>query len=127
MAKVPIFSLNKWEILFASSLNSARVCYVLLDEGSLFSLTSMPTLFLLWNILLVDYNLLEEVKRVAESAQRTRTKLCGYAQFKLPFHLRSLRNAAASRRTKLLLLPSGMSKREKNRTRYDQRLTLVIS
>ncbi|KAB1224888.1 Box C/D snoRNA protein 1 [Morella rubra] len=73
------------------------------------------------NLLLSDYNLLEEVKRVAESAQRTRTKLCGYAQFKLPFHLRSLRNAAASRRTKLLLLPSGMSKREKNRTRYDQR------
>lgn len=74
----------------------------------------------------VDYNLLEEVKRVAESAQRVRTKLCGYAHFKLPFHLKSLRSAAGSRRTKLLLLPNGMSKREKNRTQYDQRLRLVI-
>lgn len=73
----------------------------------------------------VDYNLLEEVKRVAESAQRARTKLCGNAHFKLPFHLNSLRSAAASRRTKLLLLPNGMSKREKNRTRYDKRLRLV--
>lgn len=73
------------------------------------------------NLLVSDYNLLEEVKRVAESAQRARTKLCGNAHFKLPFHLNSLRSAAASRRTKLLLLPNGMSKREKNRTRYDKR------
>ncbi|XP_044491102.1 box C/D snoRNA protein 1 [Mangifera indica] len=73
------------------------------------------------NILLSDYNLLEEIKRVAESAQRLRDKLCRHSYFKLPFHLRSLRNAAASRRTKLLLLPGGMTKREKNQTRYDQR------
>ncbi|TQE08319.1 hypothetical protein C1H46_006101 [Malus baccata] len=39
-----------------------------------------------------------------------------------PFALKSLRSAAASRRTKLLFLPSGMSKREKNQTRYDQRV-----
>ncbi|EXB94200.1 hypothetical protein L484_007863 [Morus notabilis] len=73
------------------------------------------------NQLLSDYNLLEEVKRVAESAQRMRNKLCRYNCFRLPFHLRSVRNAAASRRTKLLFLSGGMSKRETNQTRYDQR------
>ena len=30
-------------------------------------------------IFLVDYHLVEEVKRVAESAQRKRAKLCGYS------------------------------------------------
>ncbi|GKV30957.1 hypothetical protein SLEP1_g39714 [Rubroshorea leprosula] len=73
------------------------------------------------NLLISDYNLLEEVKRIAESAQRTRAKLCGYSHFKLPFVLRSLRSAAASRGTKLWFQPSGMSKREKNQTRYIQR------
>lgn len=73
------------------------------------------------NFLLSDYNLLEDVKRVAESAQRLRNKLCRYNNFRLPFYLKSLRGAAFSRRTKLLFLPSGMSKREKNQTRYDTR------
>lgn len=72
----------------------------------------------------VDYNLLEEVKRMAESAQRLRKKLCPYthAYFRLPFHLKSLRTAASSRRTKIMFLPTGMTKREKNQTRYDKRL-----
>lgn len=78
-----------------------------------------------WNILCVDYNLLEEVKRVSESAQRMRSKVCGYSHYKLPYHLKGLRKAAASRKTKLLFLPSGMSKREKNQTRYNNRLLLV--
>uniref|UniRef100_A0A803PFQ4 Box C/D snoRNA protein 1 n=1 Tax=Cannabis sativa TaxID=3483 RepID=A0A803PFQ4_CANSA len=73
------------------------------------------------NQLISDYNLLEEVKRVSESAQRMRNKLCRYNHYKLPFHLRSVRSAAASRRTKILFLPSGMAKREKNQTHYDQR------
>ncbi|GMN38793.1 hypothetical protein TIFTF001_008024 [Ficus carica] len=73
------------------------------------------------NQLLSDYNLLEEVKRVAESAQRMRNNLCRYNCFRLPFHLKRIRSAAASRRTKLLFLPGGMSKRETNQTRYDQR------
>lgn len=77
------------------------------------------------NILLSDYNLLEEMKRVTESAQRLRGKLCGYSYFKLPYYLRSLRSAAASRKTKLLFLPSGMTKREKNQTRYDQRRKFI--
>ncbi|EOX96760.1 HIT-type Zinc finger family protein, putative isoform 3, partial [Theobroma cacao] len=76
------------------------------------------------NLLLSDYNLLEETKRVAESARRTRSKLCSnyFPHFKLPFVLRTLRAAAASRRTKLLFLPAGMSKRETNQTRFHQRV-----
>ncbi|XP_027358844.1 box C/D snoRNA protein 1-like [Abrus precatorius] len=77
------------------------------------------------SLLLSDYTLLEEVKRVAESAQRMRTKLGMYAYFKLPHHLKSLRSAAGSRRTKLLFLPNGMSKREKNQSRYDQRKKFI--
>lgn len=72
--------------------------------------------------LLSDYNLLEDVKRVADSAQRMRVKLCGYhPQFRLPFHLKALRGAAVRKGTKLLLLPAGMVRREKNQTRYNQR------
>ncbi|KAK7270795.1 hypothetical protein RJT34_26220 [Clitoria ternatea] len=77
------------------------------------------------NILLSDYNLLEEMKRVAESAQRMRTKLGMYAYFRLPYQLKSLRSAAGSRRTKLLFLPNGMSKREKNQSRYDHRKKFI--
>ncbi|KAL5081079.1 hypothetical protein RYX36_009500 [Vicia faba] len=73
------------------------------------------------NILLSDYNLLEEVKRVAEVALRTRTKLGASTYFKLPHHLKSLQNAARSRSTKLLFLPNGMSKRENNQSRFDYR------
>ncbi|XWS35476.1 hypothetical protein CRYUN_Cryun20dG0000600 [Craigia yunnanensis] len=75
------------------------------------------------NLLLSDYNLLEETKRVAESARRIRSKLCGSypPYFKLPYFLRTLRTAAASRRTKLLLLPTGMSKKEINQTRFHHR------
>ncbi|KAK6143126.1 hypothetical protein DH2020_023474 [Rehmannia glutinosa] len=77
------------------------------------------------NLLISDYNMLEDVKRIADSAQRMRVKLCGYSHFRLPFHLKGLQNAAASRRTKLLLLSSGMSKREKNRTYYNNRKKFI--
>ncbi|XP_049389305.1 uncharacterized protein LOC125853621 [Solanum stenotomum] len=73
------------------------------------------------NILLSDYNMLEDVKRFAESARRMRQKLCGYSRFKLPFPLKNLRRAADSRRTKIHFLSSGMSKREKNQTYYNNR------
>ncbi|XP_062111173.1 uncharacterized protein LOC133822749 [Humulus lupulus] len=73
------------------------------------------------NQLISDYNLLEEVKRVSESAQRMRKKLCKYNHYRLPYFLRSVRSAAASRRTKILFLPGGMTKREKNQTNYDKR------
>lgn len=72
-------------------------------------------------LLRVDYNMLEDVKRVADSAQRMRLELGGYPHFRLPFPLKSLRRAAASRRTKLLFLPSGMSKRETNQSYYNNR------
>ncbi|GFY90446.1 HIT-type Zinc finger family protein [Actinidia rufa] len=70
----------------------------------------------------VDYNMLEDVKRIADSAQRMRLKLCGYSHFRLPFPLKGLRSAAANRRTKLLFLPSGMTKRETNRSYYNNRV-----
>lgn len=77
------------------------------------------------NVLLSDYNLLEEVKRVTEAAHRTRTKLSVHPYFKLPFPLQNLRRAAASRRTKLLFLPSGLSRRGRNQSRYEQRKKFI--
>ncbi|PNY00443.1 box C/D snoRNA protein 1 [Trifolium pratense] len=70
----------------------------------------------------LDYNLLEEVKRVSEAASRMRSKLGMSTNFRLPHHLKSLQNAARSRRTKLQFLPNGMSKREKNQSQYDYRV-----
>ncbi|GAB2289083.1 hypothetical protein Dimus_023384 [Dionaea muscipula] len=77
------------------------------------------------NRLLSDFNMLEDVKRVAESARRMRMKLCGFAQYRLPSQLKSLQSAAASRRTRLLFLPSGMSRRERNQTRYNRRKKFI--
>lgn len=77
------------------------------------------------NLLLSDYNMLEDVKRVSESAQRMRVKLFKYSHFRLPFHLKSLRSAAASRGTKLLFLSSGMSKRETNQSSYNNRKKFI--
>ncbi|KAE8679816.1 HIT-type Zinc finger family protein, putative isoform 2 [Hibiscus syriacus] len=79
------------------------------------------------NLLISDYNLLEETKRVAETAERIRSKLCNttnssyHPHFKLPYPLRTLRSVAASRKTKLLFLPSGMSRRETNQTLFNHR------
>ncbi|KAI9107309.1 hypothetical protein K1719_021697 [Acacia pycnantha] len=75
------------------------------------------------NLLLSDYNLLEDMKRVAESARRMRTKFGSH--FMMPLQLKSLQNAAGSRKTNLLLLLKGMSKREKNQSRYDRRKMLI--
>ncbi|KAG9147776.1 hypothetical protein Leryth_018831 [Lithospermum erythrorhizon] len=77
------------------------------------------------SLLLSDYNMLEDVKRVAESAHRARVKLGAHAHFRLPFHLKSLRSAAGSRRTKILFLPSGMLKRQANRTYYNNRKKFI--
>lgn len=73
------------------------------------------------NLLLSDYNLLEETKRATESAHRLASSIngFGYFGFKLPKPISMLRNAAYKRRIKLLLLHSAMSKRKLNRSRYD--------
>lgn len=73
------------------------------------------------SVLISDYTFLEDAKRVAESARRTRQELCGNPWFKLPLRLKLLKNAARQRKMGLLFLASGMSKREKNQSRYDQR------
>ncbi|KAM7265971.1 hypothetical protein ACFE04_003654 [Oxalis oulophora] len=57
--------------------------------------------------LLSDYHMLEDVKRVADSAQRMRIRATKLRPSH-PFHLRSLSNAASKRRTQLLFLPHGM-------------------
>ncbi|XP_077247604.1 HIT-type Zinc finger family protein [Tasmannia lanceolata] len=69
-------------------------------------------------LLMSDFNLLEETKRVAERAQRMRGELCLNSKFKLPFRLRMLQDAARRRKICVLLLPCGMSMREKNRSSY---------
>ncbi|KAG9444012.1 hypothetical protein H6P81_015352 [Aristolochia fimbriata] len=78
------------------------------------------------NLLISDYNLLEETKRVAESAERIIKGFGGNYRFKMPFKLRMLRNAAGRRKTRLLLLPGGMSRREKNQSIYDQRKKSIM-
>ncbi|KAJ4961518.1 hypothetical protein NE237_021428 [Protea cynaroides] len=78
------------------------------------------------NLLISDYNFLEEAKGAAESAQRIRDGKFGSFPFKLPFKLKMLRNAAGRRSTRLLLLPKGMSKRERNQSRYDQKKNSIF-
>ncbi|KAL8542392.1 hypothetical protein ACS0TY_003311 [Phlomoides rotata] len=78
------------------------------------------------NQLISDYSMLEDVKRIADSARRTRIKLCGFSHYiTLPFYLKSLRNAAWSRRTKLQFLSNGMSKRVKNKTYYNKKKKFI--
>ncbi|KAH0453888.1 hypothetical protein IEQ34_018212 [Dendrobium chrysotoxum] len=73
-----------------------------------------------------DYRFLEETKRVAESARRMISGFRCYFGFKLPTKLLMLRNAARRRQIQLLFLPAGMSKRETNQSRYDQRKNTIF-
>lgn len=72
-------------------------------------------------IILSDYNMLEDVKRIADSAKRRRLQICGKYYNDLPHHLRRLTNAARNRSIRLFFLPTGMSKRETNRTVVNNR------
>ncbi|XP_020693425.1 uncharacterized protein LOC110107492 isoform X2 [Dendrobium catenatum] len=78
------------------------------------------------NLLLADYRFLEETKRVAESARRMISGFRCYFGFKLPTKLFMLRNAARRRQIQLLFFPAGMSKRETNQSRYDQRKNTIF-
>ncbi|RZC51673.1 hypothetical protein C5167_020084 [Papaver somniferum] len=76
------------------------------------------------NLLISDYRFLEEAKRVAESAKRTRKAVFGDSlgeANRLPFRIIKLRLAAGKRRTQLVFLPDGMSRREKNMSSYQHR------
>ncbi|KAJ0973275.1 hypothetical protein J5N97_021234 [Dioscorea zingiberensis] len=77
-------------------------------------------------LLLSDYNFLEEGKRVADSARRTISGFRGCMGFQLPPRLKILRNAARRRRTQVLFLSQGMSKRERNQSRYDIRKNTIF-
>lgn len=63
---------------------------------------------------------------MAESARRMLAEFReGFRFNKMPVRLRLLRNAAHRRRIRLLILLPGMSKREKNQSRYDQRKNCI--
>ncbi|KAF3792697.1 Box C/D snoRNA protein 1 [Nymphaea thermarum] len=68
--------------------------------------------------LISDYNLLEETKRVAESARKLRQGLIGAAGFKLSLRAKELRRVARTRNIDVLLLPAGMTMKKKNRSFY---------
>ncbi|KAI3932732.1 hypothetical protein MKW92_027998 [Papaver armeniacum] len=81
------------------------------------------------NLLLSDYRFLEEAKRLAESAKRTRKAVFGDSLGevnKFPYKLKQLREKAWKRNIKLAFLPSGMSKREKNKSEYDQSKASIL-
>ncbi|KAK9144267.1 hypothetical protein Sjap_004170 [Stephania japonica] len=78
------------------------------------------------NLLISDYNFLEEAKRIAESAERMRNAVLGKPYFKLPYNLRALKTAAAHQKIVLLFLPSGMSKRKQNQTRYNPKTKSIL-
>ncbi|GJX11723.1 hypothetical protein Tco_0201582 [Tanacetum coccineum] len=68
------------------------------------------------------YNMLEDVKRIADSAKRRRLQICGRYYADLPIPLRKLLHAARCRSIRLFFLPTGMSKRETNRTFVNHRV-----
>lgn len=59
---------------------------------------------------------------MAVSAKRMRDALCGNYGFRTSFTVKVLLGAARQRKMKVLFLPSGMSRREKNQSRYDKKL-----
>ncbi|CAN6439245.1 unnamed protein product [Victoria cruziana] len=76
--------------------------------------------------LLSDYCLLEETKRVAESARKLRQGLIGDAGFKLPLKTKDLRRFARDRNIGVLFLPVGMTMRKKNRSYYNRRKKVIF-
>ncbi|XP_047311591.1 box C/D snoRNA protein 1-like [Impatiens glandulifera] len=77
------------------------------------------------SLLLSDYHMLEETKRVTESSRRVRMKLWGNSHLEHPFSHGDIRKAALSRRTRLLFLPNGMSRRKENRSSFNYKLKLI--
>ncbi|KAH9309065.1 hypothetical protein KI387_036976, partial [Taxus chinensis] len=73
------------------------------------------------NWLISDYNMLEEVLRMTESARRSRAGAgdSKTARF-MPSGKKALYNQARNRNTNLLLQPKGMSKNKINRSYYDK-------
>ncbi|EPS65598.1 hypothetical protein M569_09177, partial [Genlisea aurea] len=77
------------------------------------------------NIILSDYNFLEDAKRMADSSKRMRAAIRD-SHFRVPLNLKYLRIAASKRGIKLLFLPKGMEKRELNQTYYNYRKKSII-
>ncbi|GKD99556.1 hypothetical protein Tco_1387540, partial [Tanacetum coccineum] len=73
-----------------------------------------------------DYNMLEDVKRIADSVERRRLQICGKYHAELPDNLRKLLNAARHRSIRIFFLPTGMSKRKTNRTFFNYRIVSTV-
>ncbi|KAI3964450.1 hypothetical protein MKX01_007140 [Papaver californicum] len=76
------------------------------------------------NLIISDYKFLEEAKKVADSAQKTREAVFGHSSefLKMPYKITKLRLAALRRKTELVFLPNGMARRGKNKSFYHQRV-----
>lgn len=63
---------------------------------------------------------------MTDSARRRGSDFHGYFRCRLPNKLWTLRKAANERNTRLLFFPPGMSKREKNKARYNHRSKTIF-
>lgn len=77
------------------------------------------------NVLVSDYNLLEEMLRQTESAKRARSTL---ALTKSEMHpaMKALQHETKMRDTTLVYWPHGMSKRKSNTTHFDRKLKCIF-
>ncbi|KAJ7525050.1 hypothetical protein O6H91_17G034100 [Diphasiastrum complanatum] len=77
------------------------------------------------NLLISDYNLLEESLRITDSAKRIRDHL-GSSEKKMSSQMIQLRNQAANRNIKIFFLANGMSRRETNTAFYNRRFKCIF-
>lgn len=77
------------------------------------------------NVLVSDYNLLEEMLRQTESAKRLRAPLGGL-KFEMHPAMKSLQHQAKMRETALLFLSHGMSKRKSNSSFFDRKRKCIF-
>ncbi|KAH9546410.1 hypothetical protein CY35_12G093800 [Sphagnum magellanicum] len=77
------------------------------------------------NVLISDYNLLEEILRQTDSARRLRVPFGGDKQEMHPA-MKALQHQAKMRDIKLLFLAHGMSKRKSNSTYFDRKRKCIF-
>ncbi|KAG0583352.1 hypothetical protein KC19_3G129500 [Ceratodon purpureus] len=77
------------------------------------------------NVLVSDYNLLEEMLRQTESAKRARAPL-GAPKSKMHPAMQTLQHQAKMRDTTLVYWPHGMSKRKSNSTFFDRKRKCIF-
>lgn len=77
------------------------------------------------NVLVSDYNLLEEMLRQTESAKRARSTL-GLPKNEMHPAMKALQHQAKMRDTTLMYWPHGMSKRKSNSTFFDRKRKCIF-